>query len=44
MVAELDQATGGKLQLLADSGELTGKTMEMTLLHFPAGLQLGGCC
>jgi leucyl aminopeptidase len=39
MVAELDHATGGKLKLLAESGELTGKPMEMTLLHFPAGLQ-----
>jgi len=36
--AELDRAAGGKLKLLAESGELTGKSLEMSLLHFPAGL------
>ncbi len=37
-VAELDQATGGMLRRLAESGELTGKWLEMTLLHYAAGL------
>ena len=37
-VAELDRAAGGKIKQLSDSGELTGKSLEMTLLHFPAGL------
>ncbi|HEV2489074.1 MAG TPA: leucyl aminopeptidase [Candidatus Acidoferrales bacterium] len=37
-IAELDRATGGKIKSLSDSGELTGKSLEMTLLHFPAGL------
>jgi len=38
-VAELDQFTNGLLKKLAKSGELTGKTLEMTLIHAPAGLQ-----
>ncbi|MBS1842391.1 MAG: leucyl aminopeptidase [Acidobacteria bacterium] len=38
-VAELDQLTGGLLKKLAASGELTGKTLEFTLLHTPAGLK-----
>ncbi len=37
-LAELDKAAGGRLKQLADSGELTGKTLEMTLVHYPAGL------
>ncbi|HEV2297085.1 MAG TPA: leucyl aminopeptidase [Candidatus Acidoferrales bacterium] len=37
-VDELDRATGGKIKSLSDSGEFTGKSFEMTLLHFPAGL------
>jgi leucyl aminopeptidase len=38
-VAELDQAANGLLRNLAKSGELTGKTLEMTLVHAPAGLK-----
>ena len=38
-VAELDQATGGLLQKLAKSGELTGKALEFTLIHAPAGMK-----
>ncbi|HLZ14260.1 MAG TPA: leucyl aminopeptidase [Candidatus Acidoferrum sp.] len=38
-VAELDQFTGGLLKKLATSGELTGKSLEFTLLHAPAGLK-----
>src|SRR5258708_19965042 len=34
----LDGATGGALSKLAASGELTGKMLEVTLLHYPAGL------
>ena len=38
-VAEIDQHTGGLLKRLAQSGELTGKTLEMTLIHAPAGVR-----
>src|SRR5258708_10483105 len=38
-VAELDQLTGGLLKKLASSGELTGKTLEFTLIHAPTGLK-----
>src|SRR3984957_3438083 len=38
-VSELDQAGSGLLRNLAKSGELTGKTLEMTLIHAPAGLK-----
>ena len=37
-VAELDQAAAGALRKLAASGELTGKALEMTLLHYVAGV------
>ena len=37
--AELDQLTGGLLKKLATGGELTGKTLEFTLIHAPAGLK-----
>lgn len=36
--AELDRAIGGKIKPLADSGELTGKFLEMVLIHYPQGL------
>src|SRR5260370_26927895 len=38
-VAEIDQSAGGLLRKLAASGELTGKTLEFTLVHAPAGLK-----
>src|SRR5713101_6520122 len=38
-VAELDQFTDGLLRKLATGGELTGKTLEMTLVHAPRGLK-----
>src|SRR5256712_5033284 len=38
-IAEIDQAAGGLLRKLAKSGELTGKMLEFTLLHAPAGLK-----
>jgi leucyl aminopeptidase len=38
-IAELDQTIHGLLRNLAKSGELTGKTLEMTLIHAPAGLK-----
>jgi leucyl aminopeptidase len=38
-LAELDKSTGGLLGRLSKSGELSGKTLEMTLLHAPAGLK-----
>ena len=38
-VAEIDRLAGGLLGKLAKSGELTGKTLEFTLIHAPAGLK-----
>jgi leucyl aminopeptidase len=38
-IAELDQFTDGLLRKLATSGELTGKPLEMTLVHAPRGLK-----
>jgi len=38
-LAELDKLTSGLLSRLTKSGELTGKSLEMTLLHAPAGLK-----
>src|SRR5436853_221899 len=38
-IAEIDQAAGGLLRKLAKSGELTGKMLEFTLIHVPAGLK-----
>ena len=38
-VAEIDQSAGGLLRRLAQSGELTGKMLEFTLIHSPAGLK-----
>ena len=38
-VSEIDQLTGGLLRKLAKSGELTGKALEFTLIHAPAGLK-----
>jgi leucyl aminopeptidase len=38
-LAELDRAAGGRLKELATSHELTGKSLEMVLLHYPAGLK-----
>src|SRR6267142_2166164 len=38
-ISALDQAAAGLLHKLAKSGELTGKTLEFTLIHAPAGLK-----
>ena len=38
-IAEIDQSAGGLLRKLAKSGELTGKTLEFTMIHAPAGLK-----
>src|SRR5580693_8585128 len=38
-IAEVDQSAAGLLRRLAKSGELTGKTLEFTLVHAPAGLK-----
>ncbi len=38
VVAEVDGAAGGVLRKLAQSGELTGKFLEMTLVHYAPGL------
>ena len=38
-IAELDKLTGGLIARLHKSGELTGKNLEFTLVHAPAGLK-----
>src|SRR6266849_2710379 len=38
-IAEIDHAAAGLLRKLAKSGELTGKLLEFTLIHAPAGLK-----
>ena len=38
-IAEIDNLAGGLLGKLAKSGELTGKMLEFTLVHAPAGLK-----
>ena len=38
-IAEIDQFTDGLLRRLATGGELTGKPLEMTLVHAPRGLK-----
>ena len=38
VLSALDGATGGALSKLSASGELTGKMLESTLLHYPQGL------
>ncbi|MBI3483634.1 MAG: leucyl aminopeptidase [Acidobacteria bacterium] len=38
VLAEVDTATGGRLRELDANGELTGKSLEMTLIHNPPGL------
>src|SRR5580692_8307525 len=38
VVAELDRTAGGALGKLAASGEITGKMLEFTLVHFAAGI------
>jgi leucyl aminopeptidase len=38
-ITEIDQFTDGLLRKLARSGELTGKPLEMTLVHSPRGLK-----
>ncbi|MDE3137353.1 MAG: aminopeptidase, partial [Acidobacteriota bacterium] len=38
-LAEFDRATSGRLKELAASHELTGKWLEMVLLHYPSGLK-----
>jgi leucyl aminopeptidase len=38
-IAEIDKLAGGLLGKLANSGELAGKMLEMTLVHAPAGLR-----
>src|ERR1700682_3413339 len=38
-IAEIDQAAAGLFRKLSKSGELTGKMLEFTLVHTPAGLK-----
>jgi leucyl aminopeptidase len=38
-IAELDKLAGGLIARLSTSGELTGKNLEITLVHAPAGLK-----
>ncbi len=39
VVAEINTAMGGKLEPLAKTGELSGKSLEMVLVHYPQGLK-----
>ncbi len=39
VLSDLDRAMDGGISALAASGELTGKNLEMVLVHFPKGLQ-----
>ncbi|HXN97919.1 MAG TPA: leucyl aminopeptidase [Candidatus Acidoferrales bacterium] len=38
VAGELDRAMSGRLASLVESGELTGKALELVFVHFPAGL------
>jgi leucyl aminopeptidase len=38
-IAEIDQVAAGLLRKLAKSGEMTGKMLEFTLVHAPAGIK-----
>src|ERR1700690_4230474 len=38
VLADINVAMSGRLSALAASGELTGKALELVLLHFPQGL------
>jgi leucyl aminopeptidase len=38
-IAEIDQVLSGLLSKLSKSGELTGKSLEFTLVHAPSGLK-----
>ncbi len=38
-IAELDKLAGGLIARLSKGGELTGKNLEITLVHAPAGLK-----
>jgi leucyl aminopeptidase len=38
LLGEIDRGMNGRLASLAASGELTGKSLELVLVHFPAGL------
>jgi len=38
VAGEIDRAMDGRLGLLAASGEITGKPLELALIHFPQGL------
>ena len=38
-ILEVDQSTKGLVQKLATGGEITGKPLEMTLIHSPSGLK-----
>ena len=38
VLSNLEQLTKGKIGPLAKSGEITGKALEMVLLHYPEGI------
>src|ERR1700735_4014294 len=38
VAGELDRAMSGRVASLVESGELTGKALELVFVHFPAGL------
>ena len=38
VLSDIDHAMDGRIAALASSGELTGKNLEMVLIHFPEGI------
>src|SRR5277367_5469173 len=38
ILSDIDQAMDGRLAALVASGEITGKTLELVLVHFPEGM------
>src|ERR1700685_357917 len=39
VLAEINTAMGGKLEPLTTAGEVSGKSLEMVLVHYPQGLK-----
>ena len=44
VLGDIDRAMDGRLARLVASGEITGKPLELLLLHFPEGLARRSCC
>ncbi len=44
VLGEINSAMNGRLASLAASGEMTGKSLETVLIHFPRDSPPSGCC